>query len=63
MPVLKLSVATSRDIGETSSSSICRAYLAVETLRERKLAAGSWAVLTPSSSGDQESAVSRVTVI
>ena len=58
MSVLRLSIVDSGDVSETSSSSICRAYLAVETLRERKLAAGSWAVLTPECQGSIEEAVS-----
>lgn len=54
MSPLQLTIVTSASTSETSSSSICRAYLAVETLRERKLAAGSWAVLTSASKNDAQ---------
>jgi hypothetical protein len=46
MSALKLAVICDQDVGETSNSSISRAYLAIDTLRENKWPAGSWALVT-----------------
>jgi hypothetical protein len=65
MSTLKLDVTRDLDGAETSSSSTCRAHLAVDTLRAKKWTAGSWAVITRTDgidgSGDTTK-VSRIVV-
>lgn len=60
MSFLKLAVTCEQDHGETSNSSICRAYLAIDTLRENKWAAGSWALLTRLDDGGESPELNKV---
>jgi hypothetical protein len=60
MSALKLAVTSEQDAGETSSSSICRAYLAIDTLRENKWAAGSWALVTRLDDGEESPELTKV---
>lgn len=63
MSELRLAVTCEQDVGETSSSSICRAYLAIDTLRENKWAAGSWALITRFEDSEESPEVRLMNVI